>query len=48
MEKRPLAIILGMIIGLAGMAGPAWGADFKAAVIYDLGGKFDRSFNEAA
>lgn len=48
MGKRSLAIFMGMIIGLAGMAAPAWGADFKAAVIYDLGGKFDRSFNEAA
>ena len=48
MEKRPLVIFIGMIIGLAAMAGPASGADFKAAVIYDLGGKFDRSFNEAA
>ena len=50
MEKRPLwsLIFVGMIVGLAGFAGLALAADFKAAVIYDLGGKFDRSFNEAA
>ena len=48
MEKRLIAIFIGLIIGLAGLGGPAWGADFKTAIIYDLGGKFDRSFNEAA
>ncbi len=30
------------------MAAPAAAQDFKPAVIYDLGGKFDKSFNEAA
>lgn len=48
MEKRAFLIFIGLIIGLAGMIGSAWAADFKAAIIYDLGGKFDRSFNEAA
>jgi basic membrane protein A len=35
---------------LAGMlaAGTASAADFKPAVIFDMGGKFDKSFNEAA
>ena len=27
---------------------PAFAADIKPAIIYDLGGKFDKSFNEAA
>jgi basic membrane protein A len=31
---------------LAMMAGLAQAADFKPAVIYDMGGKFDKSFNE--
>jgi basic membrane protein A len=30
------------------LAAPAAAQDFKPAVIYDLGGKFDKSFNEAA
>jgi basic membrane protein A len=30
------------------LAAPAVAQDFKPAVIYDLGGKFDKSFNEAA
>jgi len=29
-------------------AGPAFAAEVKPAVVYDLGGKFDKSFNEAA
>ena len=36
-----------LTILLAVMAvGAAYAADFKAAVIYDMGGKFDKSFNE--
>ncbi|MEH0075898.1 BMP family ABC transporter substrate-binding protein [Pannonibacter sp. Pt2] len=30
------------------MASTAFAADFKPAVVYDLGGKFDKSFNESA
>jgi basic membrane protein A len=30
------------------MTSAAWSADIKPAIIYDLGGKFDKSFNEAA
>ncbi len=39
---------LGMIAGLAFavMASIAQSAEFKPAVIYDMGGKFDKSFNE--
>ena len=27
-------------------AGTSWAAEFKPAVIFDMGGKFDKSFNE--
>ena len=30
------------------LASAAGAADFKPAIIFDLGGKFDKSFNEAA
>ena len=30
------------------LAAPALAGDIKAALIYDMGGKFDKSFNEAA
>jgi basic membrane protein A len=33
---------------LASAAAVAHAADFKPAIVYDLGGKFDKSFNEAA
>ena len=36
---------LGLVLGL-GLAGLASAADIKPAVVYDLGGKFDKSFNE--
>ena len=52
MEKKPLLIfsvlIAIVVAGLALLAPPSQGQDFKAAVIYDLGGKFDRSFNQSA
>ncbi len=28
------------------ISSPSWGADFKPAVVFDKGGKFDKSFNE--
>lgn len=40
-------IILGLLAATA-MAAQAFAADVKPAIIYDLGGKFDKSFNEAA
>jgi basic membrane protein A len=40
-------LVLGLITAAA-MTTAAWAADIKPAVIYDLGGKFDKSFNEAA
>jgi basic membrane protein A and related proteins len=35
-------------LAMAAMSATALAADIKPAVIYDLGGKFDKSFNEAA
>ena len=40
-------IILGLAAAMT-MAWSAWAADLKPAVVYDLGGKNDKSFNEAA
>jgi basic membrane protein A len=40
-------IVLGLLAATA-MSASAWAADIKPAIIYDLGGKFDKSFNEAA
>jgi basic membrane protein A len=42
--KRTLLSILAM----AAMTATALAADIKPAIIYDLGGKFDKSFNESA
>ncbi|WP_239031972.1 BMP family lipoprotein [Paroceanicella profunda] len=39
-------LMLAAVAGLVAVAAQA--ADFKPAVVYDLGGKFDKSFNEAA
>lgn len=36
------------LLATAAMAAPVLAADAKPAIIYDLGGKFDKSFNEAA
>ncbi len=40
-------IVLGLLAATA-LAPPAFAADVSPAIIYDLGGKFDKSFNEAA
>lgn len=40
-------IVLGLLAATA-MSVSAFAADVKPAIIYDLGGKFDKSFNEAA
>jgi basic membrane lipoprotein Med (substrate-binding protein (PBP1-ABC) superfamily) len=40
--------ILLTLMATASMAASALAADVKPALIYDLGGKFDKSFNEAA
>ncbi|MEO9339518.1 BMP family ABC transporter substrate-binding protein [Mesorhizobium sp. SB112] len=40
-------IVLGLLAATA-LAFPAFAAEFKPAILYDLGGKFDKSFNESA
>ncbi|MBO0345663.1 BMP family lipoprotein [Roseibium limicola] len=45
--KKLLTISVAAVAGLAFTAA-AMAADIKPAVLYDLGGKFDKSFNEAA
>ncbi len=40
-------IVLGLLAATA-MSVTAFAADIKPAIIYDLGGKFDKSFNESA
>lgn len=40
-------IVLGLLATTA-MVLPAFAADVQPAILYDLGGKFDKSFNEAA
>ena len=40
-------IVLGLLAATV-MVLPAFAADVQPAILYDLGGKFDKSFNEAA
>ena len=40
--------ILTLAAAMASAAAAALAADFNPAIVYDLGGKFDKSFNEAA
>src|SRR5690606_19262605 len=40
--------ILGALAAVGLMVGTAHAQDFTPAVIFDMGGKFDKSFNEAA
>ena len=40
-------IVLGLLAATA-MVLPAFAADIQPAILYDLGGKFDKSFNEAS
>ena len=39
-------MMLASIAGFAMMAATAFAADDKPAVLFDIGGKFDKSFNE--
>jgi basic membrane protein A and related proteins len=42
-------MVMGLAVAVAALvAGAASAQDFKPAVIFDMGGKFDKSFNEAA
>jgi basic membrane protein A and related proteins len=43
-----LALAVISVAGDAGLAGPAWAQEFVPAVVFDMGGKFDKSFNESA
>ncbi len=45
---RTMKKILLTLFASAAMSAAAYAADIKPAIIYDLGGKFDKSFNEAA
>jgi len=44
MKKMFTTVLTGAFTAIAGFA---FAEDFKPAVIYDMGGKFDKSFNEA-
>ncbi|MEZ5935009.1 MAG: BMP family ABC transporter substrate-binding protein [Alphaproteobacteria bacterium] len=46
MKKALLGALAGAVLAIG--AGAAGAQDFQPAIIYDLGGKFDKSFNEAA
>ena len=47
MKKSHLSIALGCAAGLLFSAFVAFAEDIQPAVVYDLGGKFDKSFNES-
>src|SRR5436190_3726157 len=44
---RGIASLIAVLAGMA-MAGPGAGQEFAPAIVFDMGGKFDKSFNEAA
>ena len=46
MKKALLGALAGAVLAIG--TGAASAQDFQPAIIYDLGGKFDKSFNEAA
>jgi basic membrane protein A len=46
MKEALLGALAGAVLAVG--AGAAGAQDFQPAIIYDLGGKFDKSFNEAA
>ena len=46
MTKHAFRLLAAAAISLAAAATAAHAADFKPAVVYDMGGKFDKSFNE--
>ena len=45
-SPEPLLAILALVA--LGPAGPAASQEFSPAIVFDMGGKFDKSFNEAA
>ena len=46
MTKRAFRLLAAAAVSLAAAATAAHAAEFKPAVVYDMGGKFDKSFNE--
>jgi basic membrane protein A len=44
----PRTLVLAVVLALSTLAGEASGQEFVPAVVFDMGGKFDKSFNEAA
>ena len=48
-SRRTVALTaLALVLAAAARAGAAAGPEFVPAVVFDMGGKFDKSFNEAA
>ena len=41
-------IVAVLVLAAIALAGPANAQEFSPAVVFDMGGKFDKSFNEAA
>lgn len=52
MERKPVTFFLKrfllVLAGISMLAGAASAQSFKPVLLYDIGGKFDKSFNEAA
>src|SRR5262249_55220948 len=46
-KPRAIAVAVLVLAALA-LAAPAGAQEFAPAVVFDMGGKFDKSFNEAA
>ncbi len=46
MFSRKSMLITAALMSCSVVASAAWAAEIKPAVVYDLGGKFDKSFNE--
>jgi len=47
--RRSIVVVLGVaLVALGGLTGPAAAQEFAPALVFDMGGKFDKSFNEAA
>jgi len=48
MTTSPRSTVAVLVLLVIGLAGPVVAEEFAPAVVYDMGGKFDKSFNEAA
>ena len=48
MTTSPRSTVAVLVLLAIGLAGPVVAQEFAPAVVYDMGGKFDKSFNEAA